>query len=226
MPESGTLIALNSPSVAGAAPVLDSVLLTLQAVTSATVTISYETLPGNQPGLYGNFLAIWQSTVIPWSAPPLKRQDLPSGGQSGATTLSGIAIQQKPYIVGYGVGADVTTIAASLSLHPDQDPVVLATTIEIPALTPDSLVVHYRTLPGYRPLTAGNWVGLWQGQVSPFYAGDPIARAAPDDDSPEGYIAMNGLILTFATTYTLVYFAGPGTTEAAAILTFTTASRN
>ncbi|HEY0131590.1 MAG TPA: hypothetical protein VGB57_09310 [Allosphingosinicella sp.] len=220
------LIALNSPSAPGTGPVLASVHLALDAVTPATVTVSYETLPGNQPKLYGNFLAIWQSTVIPWSAPPLKRQALAPGGQSGATTLSGLGIQRKPYIVGYGVGAEITSIAASLALHPDREAVVLATTIEVPAITPDSLVIHYRTLPGYRPLTAGNWIGLWQGQASPFYSGDPIARAVPDHDFSEGYIAMDGLVLTFGTTYTLVYFAGAGKTEAAAILTFTTASRS
>jgi len=216
-------VKLSSPLAPQAGPVLTPIILSIGAVTPATVSVNYQTLPGNQPNSYGNFVAIWQSTMIPWGVPPLKRQAIPTDGQSGSTTLTGLAVQEKPYIVGYGTGTDITTIAASAIIYVGgQSGPSVSVTIGLASIASDSLVVHYMTLPGYLPLTSKNWVGLWQGTASPYYSGAPMARGAPDQDVSEGYIALNGLSLPFGTTFTLVYFTGPDKTEAAAILTFTT----
>lgn len=218
-------VRLSMPAAPQAGPALAQTMVSIGAVTPATVTVNYSCLPGNQPHSYSNFVAIWQSTMIPWGAPPLKRQDIPGDGQSGSTTLTGLAVQEKPYIVGYGVGADIGAICAISVIYvggqagPSQS-VILG----LASIAPDSLVIHYQTLDGYRPLTTKNWVGLWQGMASPYYSGDPMARATPDQDVSDGYITMNGLTLPFGTTFTLVYFTGPAQTEAAALLTFTTTS--
>lgn len=216
-------VRLSTPAAPQAGPVLTPTVVSVGGVTPATVSVNYQTLPGNQPSTYSNFVAIWQSTMIPWGAPPLKRQAIPTDGQSGSTTLTGLAVQEKPYIVGYGVGPDITAICASAVVYvggqagPSQ-----SVTMGLASIAPDSLVVHYQTLDGYLPLTAKNWVGLWQGTASPYYSGKPMAQGAPDQDVSDGYIALNGLSLPFGTTFTLVYFTGPAQTAAAATLTFTT----
>jgi len=216
-------VKLSTPAAPQAGPVLTPTVVSVGAVTPATVSVNYETLPGNQPHTYSNFVAIWQATMIPWGAPPLKIQPIPTDGQSGSTTLTGLSVQEKPYIVGYGVGSEITAICASDVVYvggqagPSQ-----SVTIGLASIAPDSLVIHYQTLAGYLPLTAKNWVGLWQGQASPYYSGAPMAKGSPDQDVSDGYIAMNGLSLSFGTTYTIVYFTGLNQTEAAAILTFTT----
>ena len=216
-------VRLSTPSMPQGGPALTQTVVSIGAVTPATVSVNYETLPGNQPHTYKNFVAIWQSTMIPWGAPPLKIQPIPTDGQSGSTTISGLSVQEKPYIVGYGVGADITTICASDVVYVGgQAAPTQSVTIGLASIAPDSLVIHYQTLPGYLPLSNKNWVGLWQGQASPYYSGAPMTAASPDQDVSEGYIAMNGLNLSFGTTYTLVYFTGPTQTEAAATLTFTT----
>lgn len=218
-------VRLSSPTAPQAGPVLSQMTISIGAVTPVSVTVNYECLPGNQPHSYSNFLAIWQSTVIPWSVPPLKRQAIPSDGQSGSTTLTGLAVQEKPYIVGYGVGTELTSISTSVGVFVGgQGGSSTSTSLGLASIQPDTLVVHYQVLPGYLPKTSNNWIGLWVGQASPYYSGDPIATGSPDQDVSDGYIVLNGLTLTFGTTYTLVYFTGPAKTEASAILTFTTTS--
>lgn len=223
--KSRMLVALNSPSAPQAGPTLTQMVISIGAVTASTITVIYQSLPGNQPSVYNNFVAIWQSTMIPWGQPPLRVQQVSGGGQSGSLVLYDLSVQAKPYIIGYGVGPEITSIAASDVIYVGGqaapcDAVVIG--LAAPP-EPDSLVVHYQTLPGYLPLTAKNWIGIWQGQASPYYSGPPLYTAKPDQDVSEGYIAMNGLSLTIGTTYTLVYFTGAAQTEAAAILTFTTA---
>jgi hypothetical protein len=216
-------VQLSTPAAPQAGPALTQTVISIGAVTPYTVTVNYQTLPGNQPFTYKNFVAIWQSTIIPWGAPPLKQQPIPGDGQSGSTTLSGLAVQEKPYIVGYGVGSNITNICASSVIYvggqagPSQSVI-----IGLASIASNSLVVHYQTLDGYLPMTNKNWVGLWQGTASPYYSGAPMAKAAPTQDVSDGYIALNNLSLPFGTTFTLVYFAGPKQTAAAAILTFTT----
>lgn len=218
-------IRVNAANAPQAGPALSSVAITVGAITPATVSVAYEGLPGNQAGAYNNFVAIWQSTIIPWGDPPLAQKAISGGGQSGSVTLTGLSVQSKPYIIGYGVGKDTSTICVSAVVYVGgQAGPTTSVTIGLSSIASDSLVVHYTTLSGYLPKKSGNWIGLWQGQASPYYSGQPMQTAIPDEDVSEGYIAMDNLTLAFGTTYTLVYFTGPTVTEAAAILTFTTSS--
>jgi hypothetical protein len=95
--------------------------------------------------------------------------------------------------------------------------------IALDAVGTTSLSLHYSTLSGYRPATAHNWVGLWTGEVSPYWAPAALATQTVPTDTNEGEIGFNGITLTINTTYTLVYFMGQATSTAAALLTFTTA---
>lgn len=220
-------IQLSSAAAPLAGPLLTQTTLSVTGYTSSTVSVKYETLPANQPRTYQNFVAIWQSTQIPWGQAPLQSEAIPQDGQSGSLVLSGLAVQTKSYIVGYGVGAAMTTIAASAVVYvggqtaPNASGACVA--LGLASVGTDSLVVHYQTLAGYRPLTYKNWLGLWQGEASPYSSGRPQAIGKPDQDVSEGDIALNGLSLPFDTTFTLAYFTGPDQTEAAALLTFSTA---
>ena len=99
-----------------------------------------------------------------------------------------------------------------------------ALTIRLSAVTPNSLTITYQTLNGYLPLSAKNWIGLWQGDASPYGSSEPIARGAPATNASHGTIALTGLSLPPSTPFTLVNFAGSATTDAAATLAFTTSA--
>lgn len=189
------------------------------------ITVSYETLPGNTPKSNSNFLAIWESTIVPWPVPPLSTQKVVGDSQDGSVTFSNLSVQSKPYIIGYAVGPDITDICATATIFvggQTSGANQFSTSIGLAGLTDDSIVLQYNCCPGYQPQPAKNWVGLWQGQASPYFSGEPLYQTPVTSTSSQGTVVMNGLTLSFGTQYTIVYFVGPNVTDAAAILTFTT----
>jgi hypothetical protein len=211
-------------SLAVVPPSLSQVSITVPYVGPQAITVSYETLPGNTPKTNANFLAIWESTIVPWPVAPLSTQKVVGDTEQGSVTFSNLSVQSKPYIIGYAVGPDITDICATATIYVGGQIGAnqFSTSMGIAAVTPDSLVIQYICCPGYQPQPAKNWIGLWQGVTSPFYAGAPLYQAPVTSTSSQGTVVMNGLALSFGTQYTLVYFVGPNVTDAAAILTFTT----
>lgn len=192
--------------------------------TGDSVSVKYVGLPGNQPKTNGNFVAIWESSMIPWQgAPPLKRVDIQKDVESGSITIDNLTIKQSSYVVGYGVGPAIKDICASALIQAGG---LLAAPMSVQIglnyVGTDSVSVNYKTLYGYRPHTLGNWVGLWKGYVSPYYAPDMLGHANIPSDSSEGNVGINDVDIGVKSSYTLIYFMGDKLTEAAAILTFDT----
>ncbi|WP_052293805.1 hypothetical protein [Azospirillum sp. B510] len=198
--------------------------LSVLNVTSDTATIGYRSLPANRPKSYGDFLAIWQGRMIPWRAPPLARITIPQDTDSGSVVLSGFTLANLDYVVGYGTGPAISTIAASVPIPPvtgesaeggtsTANPAPgqpgSSVTMTLASQTSEALAVRYATLPGYQPASYGNWIGIWPGQMSPYNAFKPLACADVPSDANLGTVAMNGLSLGAEETYTLVYFTGP-----------------
>jgi hypothetical protein len=213
-------------SLASVQPSQSQVSISVPNFGASWLSVAYKTLPGNTPKTNSNFLAIWESTVIPWPIPPLAKQPVIGDTQDGSVTFSNLTIQSKAYIVGYAVGPDITDICATAVIYvggqtggpSDQ----FSTSIGIVSVLSDTVVVQYTCCPGYQPQAAKNWVGIWQGNTVPYYAGNPLYQQAVTSTSTQGAVVMNGLTLAISTQYTLAYFVGPDVTDAAAILTFTT----
>jgi len=189
------------------------------------ISVDYNTLPGNTPKSYSNFLAIWESTIVPWTVAPLATQPIIGDTQQGSVSFSNLSIQNKAYIIGYAVGPDITDICATATVFAGGQTGAnsqFSTSIGIAHVDDDTIVVQYYCCLGYQPQPAKNWIGLWQGPASPFYSGAPLYKQSVTNSSATGTVVMNGVTLTFATQYTLVYFMGPNLSDAAAILTFTT----
>lgn len=192
-----------------------------EGISGSFVVAAYGGLPGNQPRLYGNFLAIWEGTVIPWTAQPLGRVAISSDATAGATVIRGLAIGRDSYTVAYGLGESVTDICASVTFGADgRTTGTRSVELGINLVESGSIAAHYRTLPGYRPAKAGNWIGLWRGEASPYDAPDPLARVAVAEDVNEDDVAIDGVALIAGRSYTLVHFLGPEPTTAAALVTF------
>jgi hypothetical protein len=206
-------------------PVVSQVGILVQQVGANYVSVKYVTLPGNTPKTNANFLAIWESTIVPWPVTPLATQKINLDSQDGSVVFQNLQIQSKPYIVGYAVGPKITNICATATIFVGGQVNAadnFSTNIGLAVQTPDTLVVQYTCAAGYQPQAAGNWIGLWQGDASPYYSGPPLNRTSVTSNSSQSTVVMNGLSLTIQTQYTLAYFVGPDATNAAAILTFTT----
>lgn len=194
--------------------------------TADTVSITYQGLPASQPKTYQNFIAIWAASMIPWKASPLRKQFINDDNQDGSLTLTDVAITRTTYIVGYGVGPDITTICACSLLNvgalfagPPS-----SVSISVTSITTNSLAVRYQTLAGYLPQQYGNWIGLWGGFASPYNAPDPLAKVLITSSSSEGTATFENVSLSAGCNYTLVYFVGASLTTAAAMLYFSTDS--
>ncbi|GAA3927883.1 hypothetical protein GO495_05685 [Chitinophaga oryziterrae] len=188
-----------------------------------TVTVNYAGLPGNQPATYKNFVAIWEASMIPWTVPPLSQVQIEQNSQQGTVVINGLTITRNAYIVGYGVGPDITNICCSsiisaggLLAAPTQ------VSISLNYLGTTSLSIHYQTLGGYMPQQYNNWIGLWKGYASPYSTDTPVASVTISSNASEGTVGMNNVQLGINSNYTLIYFMGTERTTAAAILNFNT----
>ena len=213
-------------------PVLENVTVDVVEATGQTVTVRYKTLPGNHPHENGNSVWIWEGTVIDWSHPDKGNNwPVPNDDSVGSFSVP-VEHSSKDYIAGYSVTGMVMGICASAIMNPPPETsleVLLAptsVTLDIYSMTTSELVIHYATLRGYQPLRAGNWLGLWRGDVLPWDAPPPMLTALPEDDANDG-------LATFTLTaplrkgfdYTVIYFMADkdkttGNTSAAALLRF------
>lgn len=223
---------MSKLSIALSTPNLDTCSLEIENYTADTVSLKYETLNGNQPESYANCVKIWESSVIPWTAPPIKSELISQNSQSGTMVMGGFVITDNQYIIGYAVGDQVTDICATAKIAPGGLRVpAVSVNISVESITTSEMTVYYYTLPGYLPKTYNNWIGLWEGYASPFNAPRPLARQRVESNSNQGEVSIKNVVLSPGRLYTLVYFMGaddgrvwPRTiTNAAAVLNLTTA---
>ena len=202
---------------------LNTCSVTVNNVTGDTVSIGYNTLPANQPNTYNNFIAIWESTIIPWEVTPLKKTTIPSNAQNGSVVLDGLTITSSSYIIGYGVSDDLNSIVCSAIMSAGGlSSAPTAVSIGLNAVGTTSISIHYQTLVGYQPKKNKNWLGIWEGYYSPYYSSKPVGKVKIDSNASQGSIGINDITLSTNTEYTLVYFMGKENTTAAAILYFNT----
>jgi hypothetical protein len=221
---------VNLLEVALDSPVLENVTISVLESTGQTVTVKYKTLPDNHPLSNGNKLWLWEGTVIDWAHPdrgvnePVRSED-----SEGWFTME-VELSRKNYTVGYSVTGGVMGICASALINPPPELALLlapiSVTLSIYSLTATQLVISYSTLRGYQPLRAGNWLGLWRGDVLPSDAPPPIEVTLPEDDANQGLATFN-TALRPQTTYTVIYFMADQkkqaeNTSAAALLRFDT----
>ncbi len=212
-------------------PVLENVTINVEHVTGQTVSVGFKTVPGNHPKDNNNKMTIWQGSEIDWRHPDLGVTQLVDNNDSeGTYIMDGLELSKKDYIVGYSVTGEVKGICAS-AIAKGGDMLLLAPTsitLEIGAMEPGKLEIEYATLRGYKPLTNGNWLGLWRGDIDPFDPpGDPEEWHLPADDVNAGSVIFTTKLREH-TTYNVVYFMGDkdnqkSNTTLAAVLRFDTA---
>ena len=223
---------VNWLAVALDSPCLEHVTIEVLENTGQTVTVKYQTLPDNQPESNGNRLWLWEGTVVGWKRPDIINQLVRNNDSEGSDIMI-VDLSRKNYTVGYSVTGGVMGICASALINPPPElelELLLAptsVTIKIDTLTPGQLVIKYATLRGYRPLSAGNWLGLWRGDVlPPDVPTAPTEVTQPEDDVNEGLATFHATLRP-KSTYTVIYFMADKekpteNTSAAALLRFDT----
>lgn len=190
--------------------------------TANGVIVKYSTLPGNLAKLYGNTLALWDSTIPNTGGPPLATAMIPDNSEVGDVFIP-YGFQQSNYSVTYQTkGMSTMCALAPIQLALAAMPTYVSITIS--SLDSSSVKVIYSTLPGYTPATYKNWIGLWQGFESPYSNGSPLAQATITQDYTQGEVTIPFSPGPF--DYTLIYFMGVDRPTAGALLYFraTTAS--
>jgi len=189
------------------------------------LTASYITLPANRPKDNSNVLYLWEGSDIPWGSPPDARVAIPTNAMKADVTFSDIVVSMTSYIVGYAPAPDPTQVCASVVL--DAGGLVgnaLSVSIGVASIGTTSVTIRYAVLPGYRPAFYGNWIGLWEGEISPYNCPPPLSKKAVKDVTA-GTVTITDVPIKIDTRYTVVYFMhdidkDANNTTAAAILRF------
>lgn len=193
-------------------------------VTGTSVDVKYTGLPGNQPGSYWDYVAIWPGPVVPWTRDPMKQVTIETDLDPGTVGLDGLAITKNAYTVVFAVGPKRSDICASAIVSAGGLATIPTSVgISVNNIGTTSLSLHYRTLSGYLPASSRNWIGLWAGLVSPYNLPDKaVGKVNIPENINESDVDINGIVIKIGTTYTVIYFMGKEPTTAAALLTFTT----
>jgi hypothetical protein len=191
-----------------------------QIVGSSDIILNYSGLPGNLPAAYGNTAYLWQSKWIPYDYPPLQEQAIPTNTQAGSVDIGNLQLQRLPYIVGYAVGPETSSICSWVSIAADDTSSTFQTSLQLVEVTAQLVAVRYETPDGNQPALYAQSIGLWQGPYAS-YTQPPIASISVPTNMSQGSLVLRAPILT-GTIYTLGYLMGQKPTTLAASCTFNT----
>lgn len=188
--------------------------LTVTAVTPSLIAVNYNTIQNNQPSTYGNFLALWQNSQVPYDNPPIKTQAIMTNTQQGSAVFTGLTVTSSPYIVGYSVGpvratsqvyANVCSTAVINGSTGSPPPAYFQSSLSMVYAGPTSLVVNYSLPVGCLPQTNGAWLGLWIGDTASYQSPPnvPNGLVPISTDVNAGQAFFNGIALGQGQPYTV-----------------------
>ncbi len=196
--------------------------LKINSVSADVISLSYDTLPGNVPSTYGNFVAIWQNqNQIPWNQDPLKTQAISTNSQAGSLAFTELpSIDNNSYIIGYSVGPlkekgeglkygniCSTAFVPAASNHGETRYQYFRSEITLQHVGTTSVVVQFNLPDGYQPAANKNWMGIWRSSAASY--NNPPDYAAPITiNSSFGTSAFNNVRIGRGLTYTIAYFMG------------------
>ncbi|GAA3927877.1 hypothetical protein GO495_05680 [Chitinophaga oryziterrae] len=194
--------------------------LNIANVSAEEIDVEYNTMPGNQPNTYGNFLAIWQNyDSIPWNTEPLKTFPIPTNTPSGSAAFTGLNVNNNSYIIGYAVGPTLTATGniqkygniCSTAYIPAASSGEDLGTIFTPSISginvgTTSVSFQFELPDGILPQTNGAWAAIWKGANPSFFSTSPLSAIPISPDSSSGRAAFNNVNIGRGTTYTIAIF--------------------
>lgn len=205
-------------------------------VTGTQIPFSFISMPGNQPQAYGDTVFIWQTSTlqIPINTKPLNTWSVVGNNPDGDNVFPNLKVTEQSYLLGFGVGPNPQNICATAFLpgvgQSPPNPTTFQPSVTMTYSGSGSVSFNYVMPQGARPLSDGDWVGLWQGlDESAIYSVPPNYFIQAPQDLSIGGGAFNGVTILRQTVYTLAYFRGgynattPKQTTAACSSTWQTA---
>jgi len=189
-------------------------------VNEKQTAVSFNLLPGSDPGAMGCFLSVWEGTRILPSSYALQTRKITSGEIFGEHIFDNLSIGKKNYIIGLGIdmGKVTETIVATLSLTTSALfnvplPAVCSNiSVDSDHIGTDFLIAHFAS-PYCNQIQANKkWIALFQGEFGPgIYKGKNMiatSKAAPYQYT--GSIIMKNIPKGLARfeTYTLIFGQG------------------
>ena len=191
------------------------------------IQVGFNGLAGNLPCTNKNTVTLW-SGLVPGvkkiTTTPITRDNQPGS----------VVVAHKFQPVNYSITYDLcgpATRCAMLALPLGNIKVEAGppthVALDLLSATETSLRTKYETLRGYRPDLSHNWLGLWQGFVSPYTSLPPaLQKRQITNGATEGILKLTKLKLSPDLDYTLIYFTGQGPLTAAAIIHFTVTEKS
>lgn len=189
-------------------------------VNEKQAAVSFNLLPGSDPGTMGCFLSIWEGTRVLSASEALQTRKIISGELFGEHLFDALSIGKKNYMIGLGIdkGRETETIVATLSInisallnHP-LPAVCSHISVNSDNIGTDFLIAHFAG-PCCNQIKANKkWIALFQGEFNPgLYDGTNMiatSKAAPYQYS--GSIIMKNIPKGLARfeTYTLIFGQG------------------
>ncbi|SFD59869.1 hypothetical protein SAMN05518672_102554 [Chitinophaga sp. CF118] len=211
---------LEAQKVLVALTASDSLTTTINIsnVSAEAIDVDYDTMPGNQPNTYGNFLAIWQNyDTIPWNTEPLKTFPVPTNTPSGSASFTGLNVNNNSYIIGYAVGSILngsvqkygnicaTAFIPAASSNGDQG-TIFTPSISNFNIGSTSVSFQFELPDGITPQTNGAWAAIWKGGNPSYFSTTPLSAIPISPDSSSGRAAFNNVTIGRGITYTVAIF--------------------
>ena len=189
--------------------------LSVDFVTADQIGVSYNTMPGNQPNTYGNFLALWQNQdTIPWNQAPLKTFPIQTNTQAGSAAFNGLDVTNNSYVIGYSVGPVLTqgeqygNICATAfipAVGTQSNSTTFSSSLTIVSIGTTSVAFNYELPANSTPLANTAWCGIWRSSV-PSYNNPPDATIPVTLNASSGTLAFNDFPIGRGLTYTIALF--------------------
>ncbi len=182
-------------------------------VNGQTLTVEYQTLPGQDLGKLGAFIAV----TGPGGTGPILGQTPLTGISDGKFHKVTVKVptgnlQQESYLVGlYMKANDLTSMAASVNLAQGLIVNYQPTTLSVFNATNSSVNAFY-TVPSYvQPRNRLDWIYIFNGGVPVSDPNQAITHAVVPTNASQGAVNITGLSLQSGQTYIVQYNPGVST---------------
>lgn len=198
----------------------ESVVLSGKIISSNLIVFNYKTLSSSKPLQDQHWVAIWQGSQIHYDQPPLRRVNLSNSGTQGNFVLDSLNLTNLQYILGYGVGPNISNAAATIHFPEGIFAgTSRASSIKIQSFKNGQLIFLYDTPLGNAPHQNGHWVGLVKGR-NPFGAAALLSSAPIMSNIASDTVSLQNINLKKKTWYSVFYCTGPDRNETSAIFRF------
>jgi len=85
------------------------------SITPTMIVVQYSTPAGNQPKTFGQWIGLWQGPLASYTVPPVTSVQVTTNNSQGTVAVPVTLLRSTTYSVGYVMGPQQTTLAATFT---------------------------------------------------------------------------------------------------------------